>query len=217
MTYKTIKECAIYYICNYGDKLSNKQIAEKVKVDMDSKTTSSCIAWYKNKIKKGIIQVDKNKCKWLKKTEVIINQDFFIEALENEIIENEAELYVSNLEKVRTGKYPKKMKANNGPGYDFDSGDRHIEVKGSKRKNKTWLQLTANETDALIKDSKYYLYLVEGDFDEDIVNIDVYIIPKDELLEMAQMKIHARLTKLKNKEKRSNWIYKGKLNEKKNS
>ena len=48
-------------------------------------------------------------------------------------------------------------------GYDYDSSERHIEVKSKRKKGATLLQLTANETDTLVKDPKYYVYLVEGD------------------------------------------------------
>ena len=90
-------------------------------------------------------------------------------------------------------------------GYDFDSSDRHIEVKGKKKKNTSWLELTANETEILIKDPKYYLYLVEGDFEESPDEIDLYMISQQEILSMSQLKIRARLTRLSNKENRIKW------------
>jgi hypothetical protein len=202
--YKTIKDCAVDIICTDGDKLSNKEIAEQVRSIMEnSATTDKCIAWYKNKINRGIIEVDSKKCAWFKRKDIERYKETESLDIEEEIISNEAERYVYEMEKVRTGKYPIKMN-NNGPGYDFDSGDRHIEVKGVKKKNKNHLQLTANETTALIQDPKYFLYLVEGDFNKN-EDIDVYMIPKNDLLEMAQMKIHARLTRLKNKESRIKW------------
>ena len=203
--YKTIKECAIDIICKEGDVLRNKEIAEKVNKIMGSKTTANCISWYKNKINRGLIKVNVEECKWFKKDERKRISEITTVDVEEQIIENEAEKYVYEYEKIRTGKYPNKMMSNKGPGYDFDSGDRHVEVKGSKKKGKTWLQLTSNETNALIKDPKFHLYLVEGDFDKSLNEIDLYIINKNDLLEMAQMKIHARLTQLSNKERRKSW------------
>jgi len=205
--YKTIKDCAVELICKDGDKLTNKQIAGQVRTLMNSETTDKSIAWYKNKINRGLIKVDKSSCAWLKKSESKRINEIVVDIIEDEIIANEAERYVYELEKKRTGKYPIKMKSNKGPGYDFDSGDRHIEVKGAKKKNKRSLGLTANETDALIKDPKFFLYLVEGNFESDSEDIEVYIIPKNELLEMAQMKIQARLTQLSNKSRRIGWKY----------
>ena len=99
MDYKTIKDCAVDYICIYGDKLTNKQIAEKVKNKMESETTSGCIAWYKNKINRGIIVVDKRNCTWLNKNSSNSNKEYFFDNnIEKEIIENEAERFVYNLE-----------------------------------------------------------------------------------------------------------------------
>lgn len=65
--YKTIKDCAVDIICREGDKLSNKEIADKVRQIMESNTSERCIAWYKNKINRGIIKINKNRCNWLKK------------------------------------------------------------------------------------------------------------------------------------------------------
>ncbi len=163
--YRTVKDCAIDIICNEGDVLSNKEIAEKVMKIMKSDTTDKCIAWYKNKINRDLIKVDKTKCKWLNKGEKKLKEISY-ENLDEKNWENEAEHFVFEFEKTRTGKAPKKMKttSKNPSGYDFESSDRHIEVKGKKKKNTSWLELTANETTILIKDPKYYLYLVEGDF-----------------------------------------------------
>lgn len=203
--YKTIKDCAVDIICKEGDRLSNKQIAEKVCDIMKSDTTDKCIAWYKNKINRGLIKVDNDKCAWLKKGN-IKKKDLITENLDETILENEAERYVREYEKSRTQKYPIYFKkGSNTPGYDFDSGDRHIEVKAKKKKRATWLTLTAKETSALIHDEKYFLYLVEGDFEKNTDNIDLYVIPKDDLLSMAQLKIQARLTQLSNLEKRKHW------------
>lgn len=199
----TIKECAVKIICEEGDKLTNKQIAEKVRKLMSSNTTDKSIAWYKNKINRGIIKVDQAKCKWIKKDnnskvkqmEIVIDQ-------EEQNYTNEAEHYVFEYEKKRTGQYPKRVPDKTG--YDFLSEDRHIEVKGSRKKGKTHLVLTANETDTLISDPKYWLYLVEGDFEKDEIDIDLYTIPKNDLLAMAQLKIQARLTQISNQLKRKN-------------
>ena len=203
--YKTIKECAVDIICKDGDVLKNKEIASKVSKIMQSNTSAQSIAWYKNKINRGVIEVDKAECAWLKKDVKSRFSEISVVDIEEQNIENEAERFVHEFEKKRTGKYPIKMKSTNGPGYDFDSIDRHIEVKGSKKKGKRSLPLTANETEALIKDPLFYLYLVEGDFEKDPEDIDLYIINKNDLLEMAQMKIHARLTRLSNQEKRKEW------------
>ncbi len=203
MSFKTIKECTVDLICKEGDKLTNKQIAEKVRKIMESETTDKSVAWYKNKINRGIIKVDKSKCKWLKKGK-ITDKEIQVENLDEINFENEAEHFVYIYEKNRTGKAPVKVKSNHG--YDFESKDRHIEVKGKRRKGATWLQLTSNETETLIKDPKYFMYLVEGDFEDDNEKKDLYIIPQQELLSMAQMKIHARLTQLSNKIKRTAWI-----------
>ena len=49
-------------------------------------------------------------------------------------------------------------------GYDLISKkkreERHIEVKGTTKNRFTWRYLTENEFQALIKDPKFYLYLV---------------------------------------------------------
>lgn len=206
MNFKTIKDCAVYYICSEGDRLTNRQIADKVRKEMNSATTEKSIAWYKNKINRGIIKVDKAACKWLNKSESVRIKEAISENLDQEAFANEAERFVSEMEKKRTGMYPKKMKTNDGPGYDFDSGDRHIEVKGSIKKNRGFIELTPKETETMINDPLYYLYLVEGNFEKDPGNIDLYMIPKNDLLEMTQMKIYARLTRLSNNEKRKNWV-----------
>lgn len=200
---RTVKECAVDIICREGDKLTNRQIAEKVCNLMKSNTTWKSIAWYKNKINRGIIKVEKEKCKWLNKCSFSPNE-LLVEDLDELIYENEAEHYVCEYEMKRKGKYPHKV--NNSSGYDYDSDDRHIEVKGKKKKGATHISLTSNETEKLIKDPKYYLYLVEGDFDTEKKNIDLYIIPQQDLLSMSQLKIQARLTQLSNKEKRAKWI-----------
>jgi len=204
-TYRTIKDCAVDVVCKEGDKLSNRKIAERVRDIMKSNTTWKSIAWYKNKINRGIIKVDKQQCRWLRKGKVVL-REITVENLDEINYENEAERIVAEYEKKRTGKYPRKFKAGpNSPGYDLDSGDRHIEVKAKKKRGTTHLTLTANETAKLFKDSKYWLYLVEGDIEKDPGNVAVYAIPKNDLLSMAQLKIHARLTQLSNKEKRKTW------------
>ena len=199
----TIKECSVKIICEEGDKLTNKQIAKKVRKLMSSNTTDKSIAWYKNKINRGIIKVDQSKCKWIKKDnnskvkqiEIVIDQ-------EEQNYTNEAEHYVFEYEKKRTGQYPQRVPDKTG--YDFLSEDRHIEVKASRKKGKTHLVLTPNETDTLISDPKYWLYLVEGDFEKEEIDIDLYTIPKNDLLAMAQLKIQARLTQISNQLKRKN-------------
>lgn len=204
--YKTIKDCAVDIICKEGARLTNKQIAEKVcKIMVGAKTTWKCIAFYKTKIKQG------NKayqpCKGI--TEINNKEKtIIIEDQEEIIIQNEAERYVSEIEKERIGKLPKASPQNSDLGYDIDSGDRHIEVKSSKKINKAWLNLTPNESEKLIKDSKYWLYLVEGDFEKNLADIKVYMIPKNDLLEMSQIKVMVRLTRLSNQNKRKDWVYK---------
>lgn len=208
--YKTIKDCAVDIICNEGDKLSNKQIAEKVRKIMKSKTTWKSIAWYKNKINRGIIKVDRQQCKWCIKGKVAI-REIAVENLDEVNYENEAERIVAEYEKKRTGKYPKVFKRGpTAPGYDLESADRHIEVKGTKSKGTRWLPLTANETEKLIKDPKYWLYLVEGNIEKEPDAVDIYAIPKNDLLSMTQLKIHARLTQLSNIEYRKKWKIKKK-------
>lgn len=197
----TIKDYAVKVICEEGDKLNNKQIADKVKRQMNSRTTHKSIAWYKNKINRGLIKIDKQACKWLLKGEAPI-PDLSLNRQEEENYTNEAEYFVYEYEKTRTGNYPKR--AHSSKGYDFLSGDRHIEVKGSKKKRKTSIVLTANETEKLISDPLYWLYLVEGDFEKDSQNIDLFTIPKHDLLAMAQLKIQARLTQVSNQSKRKN-------------
>ena len=203
MTYNTIKDCAVDLICQEGDKLTNRQIAEKVKRIMQSRTTDKCVAWYKNKISRGIIKVDENVCKWLQKGK-ITSREIQVENQDEVNFDNEAEYLVFKYEQKRTGKAP--IKVVSIKGYDYDSSNRHIEVKGKRKKGATWLQLTANETETLIKDPKYYVYLVEGDFEDDNEKKDLYIIPQQDLLSMSQLKIHARLTQLSSKEKREVWL-----------
>ena len=121
------------------------------------------------------------------------------------LFENEAEGFVFQFE-IDQGRLPEKAKGN--PGYDFLSkdaasgGERHIEVKWKKKRGSGWLQLTANETEAMLHDKDYFLYLVEGESEP----FDLYLIPQPDLLEMAQLKVHARLTRLSNKEKRKIWF-----------
>jgi len=123
------------------------------------------------------------------------------------VFENEAEDFVFQFEKDQ-GRCPEK--ALECPGYDFSSkdlkngGERHIEVKWKKKKGSGWLQLTSNETEAMLHDKQYFLYLVEGE----CAPFDLYIIQQADLLEMAQLKVHARLTRLSNKEKRKTWLAK---------
>ncbi|WP_417913910.1 DUF3883 domain-containing protein [Candidatus Electronema sp. JM] len=120
------------------------------------------------------------------------------------LFENEAEDFVYQFE-IDKGRLPEKAKEN--PGYDFLSkdaasgGERHIEVKWKKKRGSSWLQLTANETEAMQRDRDYFLYLVEGESEP----FDLYLIPQADLLDMAQLKVHARLTRLSNKEKRKSW------------
>jgi hypothetical protein len=206
MKFKTIKECAVYFICTEGDILTNKQIAEKVRKEMDSLTTDKSIAWYKNKINRGVIKIDKAKCKWFNKNDSVRVKESVVENLDEELFSNEAERFVFEKEKIRTGKIPKKMKNNDGHGYDIDSGDRHIEVKHCKKKNKSGLLLTSKETETLLKDPLFYLYLVEGDVENEPENVELYMIPKTDILAMAQLKIHARLTRLSNRENRKQWL-----------
>lgn len=207
--YKTIKDCAVDIICREGDKLSNKEIANKVREIMKSDTSHKCIAWYKNKINRGIIKINKNKCNWLKKSNEI-HKEITFENLDEVNFENEAERHIYNIEKKRTGKFPQKIKTTSkgSVGYDFDSGERHIEVKCKRKENASWLQLTSKETEVLIKDSKYWIYLVEGDFENNPDNVKLYMIPQKDLLSMSQLKIHIRLTQLSNKGKRRQWLYK---------
>ena len=207
--YKTIKDCAVDIICKEGDKLTNREIADKVREIMKSDTSAKCIAWYKNKINRGIIKIDKNTCNWLKKGDKIY-KEITSENLDELNFENEAERYIYEVEKKRTGKFPQKMKTRSKKsfGYDFDSGDRHIEVKSKKKEKATWLQLTSKETEILIKDPRYWIYLVEGDFENNPNDIKLYMIPQKDLLSMSQLKIHIRLTQLSNKEKRKQWLYK---------
>lgn len=205
--YKTIKDCAVDIICKEGDRLTNKQIAQKVKkIMINSNTSYKCIAWYKNKIRLGIIKINNAHCKWLDKVKKIDNE-IICEDLDEIIFQNESERYVYNKEKKRTGKYPKKSPKNSHLGYDFDSGDRHIEVKSNKKSNKKWLALTPNESEKLLKDPKYWLYLVEGNFDNNPDKIKMYMIPKEDLLEMSQLKVILRLTRLGNKTKREEWLF----------
>lgn len=205
--YKTIKDCAVDIICKEGDKLTHKQIAKKVReIMVGAKTTWKCIAFYKTKIKQGEIKAHQP-CKGITEGNNKEKTVIIVEDQEDIIIQNEAERYVSGIEKERIGKLPKASPQNSDCGYDIDSGDRHIEVKSSK-KVKAWLNLTPNESEKLIKDPKYWLYLVEGDFEKDLADIKVYMIPKDELLEMSQLKITVRLTRLSNQNRRKDWIYK---------
>jgi glutamate formiminotransferase len=164
--YKTIQDCAIDLICKEGNRLTNKQIAEKVrKIMRGANTTWKCIAFYKSRIKRGKIELNNTKqCKWLNESHNNEKTVIFKDP-EETIIQNEAERYVSEIEKERTGKLPKASPQNSQLGYDIDSGDRHIEVKSSK-KPKAWLNLTPNESEKLINDPKYWLYLVEGDFEK---------------------------------------------------
>jgi hypothetical protein len=206
MPFTTVKACAVDVICREGHRLSNKQIAQKVSALMHSRTTYKSIAWYKNKINRGVIKVDRPSCKWLQKGKPTPKEvELFVPEIE--VIENEAEHYVYEYEINHRGKKPRKMPS--GSGYDIESDDRHIEVKGKKSRGRTTtIQLTSNETETLIKDPKYYLYLVEGDFDHMKNGIDLYMIPQKDLLAMAQLKIHARLTQIANKENKETWLAK---------
>ena len=199
---ETVKDCAVEIICKEGDKLTNKQIAAKVRDLMNSNTSEKSIAWYKNKINRNIIKVDKTNCKWLNKGQQKLKEISY-ENLDEFNYANEAEHFVYEYEKKK-GRKP--VKVRDAKGYDFDSDGIHIEVKGKKKKNAGWLQLTSNETETLLKDPSYHLYLVEGDFEKSPNDIDLYIIPQQELLTMAQLKIHARLTQLSNKTKRMRWL-----------
>ena len=206
--YKTIKDCAVDIICKEGDRLTHKQIAKKVReIMVGAKTTWKCIAFYKTKIRQGEIKAHQP-CKGITEGNNKEKTVIIVEDQEDIIIQNEAERYVSVIEKERIGKPPKASPQNSDCGYDIDSGDRHIEVKSSKKVNKAWLNLTPNESEKLIKDPKYWLYLVEGDFEKDLAGIKVYMIPKDELLEMSQLKITVRLTRLSNQTRRKDWLYK---------
>ena len=55
--YKTVQECALDLIKKHGKELTNKQLAEEVRKIMTSETTDKCIAWYKNRLKSGLLQV----------------------------------------------------------------------------------------------------------------------------------------------------------------
>lgn len=189
--YKTIRDCAIDLIHKEGTKLTNRQIAEKVrKVMHGAKTTWKSIAFYKSELKH-----DKSR-----------SANPYRENREEVIIQNEAERYVCEVEKNRTGKQPKISPQNSRLGYDIDSDGRHIEVKSAKSPKK-WLNLTPNESEKLINDPDYWLYLVEGDFEKKPLNIRVYMIPKNDLLEMTQIKVIVRLTRLSNLNKRKEWLY----------
>ena len=206
MLFKTVGACAVDLICKQGDRLSNKQIAQKVSALMHSQTTYKSIAWYKSRINRGLIKVDKASCKWLQNG-TLTSKDVTLLVPELEVIENEAEHYVYKYETTHRKKKPRKMPS--GSGYDFESDDRHIEVKGKKARGRTTtIQLTSKETETLIKDPKYYLYLVEGDFDNVKAGIDLFMIPQQDLLAMAQLKIHARLTQIANREKKELWAAK---------
>lgn len=50
-SFSSIQDYALYLI--KSTSLDNNTIAEKVKVKFHSKTSSACIAWYRNKLKKG--------------------------------------------------------------------------------------------------------------------------------------------------------------------
>jgi hypothetical protein len=53
-TFSNVRECAVHFI-NKFPKRSNKEVAIMVAHTMNSKTTAACIAWYKNKLKKGLL------------------------------------------------------------------------------------------------------------------------------------------------------------------
>lgn len=102
-----------------------------------------------------------------------------------------AEEIVRNYEEER-GRTANKVE-NSTLGYDIISTgndeERHIEVKSKKNGKITWKELTPNETECLLKDEKYYVYLVEGDDKDEII---VTELSRDTILKVAKFKLVAR-------------------------
>ncbi len=123
-----------------------------------------------------------------------------------------AEEYVLELEIARAEKNglkpptPKNSKGNNGRvhcGFDIESEDRHIEVKSFIRR-KTYKDLTARQTEVLIADPLYFVYIVE--YNPEAPNHpDVYPIPRQDLISMSAEKMYYRLNGISNKKDRQEW------------
>jgi hypothetical protein len=195
----TVKDCVINLL-KEQPHLSNELIAEKVRATMNSNTTAKNVAWYKWKHSIDTVESSTN-------TTPVEVTDEDLEAaygegdqMDEEEIEywSKAEELVVKYEKQK-GARVKRISKTSTPGYDIISlhvngEERYIEVKSKKKGKMTWLNLTSNETSALLNEPKFWLYIVEGDISKG--SIEIAEISRIELLKAVKIKLHGRISNL---------------------
>ncbi|MBI4053485.1 MAG: DUF3883 domain-containing protein [Candidatus Diapherotrites archaeon] len=97
--------------------------------------------------------------------------------------ERKAIEFVLQYEKEQ-GRTPKELKQ--GHGYDVDSNDRQIEVKGQGEDNPQFVLLNEHNIKAMQREPNWYLYIVYGIKN---YNPKIKIFQKPEVLERAKFSI----------------------------
>ncbi len=189
----TVKECVLNILKNEPN-LSNQEIADKVKQELNSKTTASNIAWYKWDLAK------KNEIPQIEISDDDAEAVFgFGDAGEEDIKDwRQAEEIVADYERSKGAKV-EHISHSQTPGYDIRSvylnGEtRLIEVKSKQKGKISWLQLTSNETTCLLNQPNFWLYLIEGNFASG--KVQVVEISRENLLKAIKIKLHGRISNL---------------------
>ena len=191
----TVKNCVLN-ILKVEPNLSNQEIADKVRLLVDgAKTTAQNIAWYKwdftnkNEMPELNISID---------DDVADLVDIYGDAIDENTRKDweKAEEIVAQYERKKGNKIEK---VNYAPGYELFSINpngqkRHIEIKSQKKGKKTWISLTSNQTDCLLNEPDFWLYILEGDISSGLVQI--VEIPRIELLKSVKIKLHGRISNL---------------------
>jgi hypothetical protein len=190
----TVKECVLQILQQYPH-LSNEEVAGRVRHELDSQTTAKNVAWYKWKMGQTdeLPQVEVTD----EEAETIFG---FGEASDEEEVENwaKAEEIVASYERNK-GAQVKRISKEATPGYDiiskYTTGEtRLIEVKSKKKGKMTWLNLTSNETTALMNEPDFWLYIVEGDPAKGALQI--VEVSRLQLLKAVKIKLHGRISNL---------------------
>ncbi len=191
MNYRNVQECAAALIGKYHKTKSNAEIAAEVRAIMQSNTSAISISAYRGMIRKG---------KLAPQTEAApagANPVAAVPVVNYSPWASAAEWKAAGIEQERTGSTPKLMRTRIGypAGYDLESPDRHIAVKAVARARRNQgvlrLELTPRETEVLLKDPLYYVYLCLGDA---AAGGKMIMLDRTSLLSVMQLNLTARLS-----------------------
>lgn len=195
----TVKELTLQ-ILSEQPSLTNQQVADQVRAQLNSDTTAKNIAWYKWKFslnQSGELNEISNLQVTDEDLETVYGDGD--EGDEEEIkYWSQAEHLVVKYEKQKGAKV-EHISRTQTPGYDvistYPNGEqRYIEVKSKKKGKMTWLNLTSNETTALMNEPQFWLYILEGDISTGAVQITE--VSRIDLLKAVKIKMHGRVSNL---------------------